>query len=86
MDMIWHTVYRNKFVFVVFDNSTNVFVKFIFPNVLDNAILVLDCKNNLNMNLRIGVCHDKMDVSSLRDFKQIYNFTFYRYEVPDGTY
>jgi hypothetical protein len=44
-------------VFVVLYYSGDVFIDIIFPVVKDDGIAILDCKNSLDMDLRVGVCH-----------------------------
>ena len=53
-------------MFVILNNAGDIFVKLVFPFILNQRPSVLDCKNKLNIQLCVRICHDHY-ISSLRD-------------------
>ena len=59
VDMIGHTVNGEHFCFSVLDKTGNVFMKFLFVCSFDEALTVFDSKDEMKINLRICICHNK---------------------------
>src|SRR4030095_9999452 len=57
MCMIRHAIYLQHFVIVLLKDACDVFMQFIFPCFLNKCGPVFYCKNKLNMQLGIGICH-----------------------------
>ena len=55
--MISYTINNKHFLSFILHDASNVLIKFLFPAWKYNGIAILNSKNNLNVNLRIGVCH-----------------------------
>jgi len=73
---------------ILFDNTCYIFVQFIFPGLLYNAVSILHCKNRMDVNLCVRVCHDLNYFSSLISFLTELLFSyifFYQHPVPNGT-
>ena len=83
--MIRHAVDRQKFVIATLYNSTDVFIKFFLPGIMDNTFPVLYCKNSLYVNLGVGICHDLFYITSLTGlFTNLTNIFLPTY-CPSGT-
>ena len=55
--MVGHTVYCNQLVLIRLNNACDVFVQLIFPFRLNEGNPVLNCKYELQIDLRIGIGH-----------------------------
>jgi len=57
MYMIGHSVYSQHLVLIFLNDAGNVFIQFVLPPMLNNALPVLNGKNYLDVNLCVGVRH-----------------------------
>ncbi len=57
MDVVWHAVYLQYFVFIFLKNTGNVLMQPFFTVIADKRCPVFYSKNKLDMNLGITVCH-----------------------------
>jgi hypothetical protein len=55
--MIWHIVYGDQFLFLTRDDAGDVFLQFIVVFGLDEIMSTFDGKHNVDVNLRVGICH-----------------------------
>lgn len=58
MQMIAHAIDREHFMLPGFHDAGNVFVQSCFPVRPDQRLPAFGCKNEMQMDLRIGVCHN----------------------------
>ena len=56
--MIGHAIDRDKLLFMVANDSGDVFVEFFFIFLLDQILPSLHREDNLDVDLCVGVCHD----------------------------
>jgi len=57
MQMVWHVVYGDQLVLLSRDDTGNVFLLFIIMFRHNETLSALDGKNDMDVNLRIGVGH-----------------------------
>jgi len=69
MNVVRHTIYLKHLVLVLLKNACNVFMQRFFPGSLNGGSPEFHGKNELNVQLRKGVCHGLI----------------YLRTVPDGT-
>ena len=55
--MVGRTVYCDQLVLIRLNNACDVFVQLIFPFRSNEGNPVLNCKYELKIDLRIGICH-----------------------------
>jgi hypothetical protein len=78
MNVIGHGADGKEFMPVILYDSGNVFFQVIFPGFHNQCIPVFDCKNQVEITLCIGVCHDIEYFSAQRLFDSLI-FCFYKY-------
>ena len=57
MDVIWDTIYNDRFLVFHFYNTGHIFINLITPWFLQQIVLAFYCKYNLDIDLRICSCH-----------------------------
>jgi hypothetical protein len=57
MNMIWHAVYSQHFLSFILNDACDVFVEFFFPVWMNKSLPILNRKDDLNIDLRIRICH-----------------------------
>jgi hypothetical protein len=57
MNVVRHTIYLKHLVLVLLKNTCNVFMQRFFPGSLNAGSPEFHGKNELNVQLRKGVCH-----------------------------
>lgn len=59
VQMIAHPIDSDHLVLPCLDTAGDVFVKVSFPVSSDQCLAVFGCKDEMRVNLRVGVCHDR---------------------------
>ena len=55
--MVRYTIYCQKFMIIILNNACDVLIQFGFPWWFDKRNPVLNGKNNLEMDLCVGISH-----------------------------